>query len=121
MGANLNSKATDSASVAILGPGGIGKTTLARATLHHPAVIEKYASRHFISCESANTRDDLLASIGSHLGLEPSKQLSKTIISHLRQSESCLILLDNFETTWERAESRSQVEEFLSLFAQDQV
>ncbi|KAJ7359747.1 hypothetical protein DFH08DRAFT_734608 [Mycena albidolilacea] len=113
----VNTLVTDSASVAILGPGGIGKTTLARATLHHPAVIEKYASRHFISCESANTRDDLLASIGSHLGLEPSKQLSKTILSHLRQSESCLILLDNFETPWERTESRSQVEEFLSLLS----
>jgi hypothetical protein len=39
------------------------------AALHHPAIKEKYAFRHFISCESASTRDDLLAVIGSHLVL----------------------------------------------------
>jgi DNA-binding NtrC family response regulator len=72
------------ASVAILGPGGIGKTTLAMAILHHHSVKEKYPSRHFISCESASTRDDLLASIGSYLGLELSGQLSRAIFSHLR-------------------------------------
>ncbi|KAJ7698560.1 hypothetical protein B0H17DRAFT_323450 [Mycena rosella] len=37
----------------ILGPGGMGKTTLAIATLHHPEVISKYERRYFISCESA--------------------------------------------------------------------
>ncbi|KAF7353372.1 NB-ARC domain-containing protein [Mycena sanguinolenta] len=72
--------------VAILGPGGIGKTTLAMATLHHPLVKGKYAFRHFISCESTSTRDDLLLNIGSNLGLDPSKQLSKAILSHLRQN-----------------------------------
>ncbi|KAJ7881132.1 P-loop containing nucleoside triphosphate hydrolase protein, partial [Mycena olivaceomarginata] len=102
------------ASVAILGPGGIGKTTLAMAILHHHSAKEKYPSRHFISCESASTCDDLLASIGSYLGLELSGQLSRAILSHLRRSEPCLLMLDNFETPWERPESRSQVEELLS-------
>ncbi|KAJ6465015.1 hypothetical protein C8R45DRAFT_1219862 [Mycena sanguinolenta] len=105
------------AAVAILGPGGIGKTTLAMATLHHPSVKEKFSFRHFISCESASTRDDLLLNIGSNFGLEPSKQLSKAIISHLRRSGPSLVILDNFETPWEATESRNQVEEFLSLLS----
>ncbi|KAF7353582.1 NB-ARC domain-containing protein [Mycena sanguinolenta] len=103
--------------VAILGPGGIGKTTLAMATLHHPLVKGKYAFRHFISCESTSTRDDLLLNIGSNLGLDPSKQLSKAILSHLRQNGPSLVILDNFETPWETTESRNQVEEFLSLLS----
>ncbi|KAJ7832020.1 hypothetical protein B0H14DRAFT_1177562 [Mycena olivaceomarginata] len=124
MGANLNSKVllhtlvTDSASVAILGPGGNWKDHSSRGlrcTIQQS--LKSMLPGISSPCESANTRDDLLASIGSHLGLEPSKQLSKTILSHLRQSESCLILLDNFETPWERTESRSQVEEFLSLLS----
>ncbi|KAF7342912.1 NB-ARC domain-containing protein [Mycena sanguinolenta] len=103
--------------IAILGPGGIGKTTVAMAALHHPSVKEKYASRHFISCESASNRDDLLLNIGSNLGLEPSKQLSKAILSYFQESGPSLVILDNFETPWEAPESRSQVEEFLSLMS----
>jgi hypothetical protein len=95
----------------------MGKTTLAVAALHHPIVVEKYAHRHFISCESANSCADLVTTMGLHLGLELSRQLSKTIVQYLGQSASCLVVLDNFETPWEPMESRGQVEEFLSLLA----
>jgi predicted AAA+ superfamily ATPase len=50
---------TDPARITILGPGGMGKTTLAMAALHHPAIVEKYNAIHFISCESANSCSDL--------------------------------------------------------------
>ncbi|KAJ7652247.1 hypothetical protein B0H17DRAFT_1269560 [Mycena rosella] len=107
----------DSPRVAILGPGGMGKTTLAMAALHHAAIIEKYNLRHFISCESTNTEVDLVSTIGSHLGLEPARQLSQAILRHLRESGPCLLVLDNFETPWEPAEYRGGVESFLSLLA----
>ncbi|KAJ7849602.1 P-loop containing nucleoside triphosphate hydrolase protein, partial [Mycena leptocephala] len=107
----------DPARVVILGPGGIGKTTLAMAALHNPAIMEKYALRLFISCESASTCSDLVINIGSHLGLEPSSHLSKAIVWHFGQCGPCLVVLDNFETPWEHLESRGQVEEFISLLA----
>ncbi|KAJ7794633.1 hypothetical protein B0H14DRAFT_3159013 [Mycena olivaceomarginata] len=107
----------DPARVAILGPGGMGKTTLAIAALHHPSIMEKYNLKHFISCESASTYAELVTSIGLHFGLEPSRQLSKGILRHLGQCGPCLVMLDNFETPWEPLDSRGQVEDFLSLLA----
>ncbi|KAJ7471097.1 P-loop containing nucleoside triphosphate hydrolase protein, partial [Mycena latifolia] len=107
----------DPARAAILGAGGMGKTTLATAALHHPTIIEKYAHRHFISCESASNSVDLVSIVGSHLGLEPSRQIAKAIVRHLTECGTSLVVLDNLETPWESSESRGQVEEFLSLLA----
>jgi hypothetical protein len=95
----------------------MGKTTLAMAAVHHPAIMEKYNLKHFISCESASTYGELVTSIGLHFGLEPSRQLSKGILEHLGQCGPCLVVLDNFETPWEPLDSRRQVEDFLSLLA----
>jgi hypothetical protein len=95
----------------------MGKTTLAIAALHHPTIIEKYTLRHFISCESANTCADLVTSIGLHLGLELSRQLSKAIVQYFGKCGSCLVVLDNFETPWEPLESRGQVEDFIAFLA----
>ncbi|KAJ7107057.1 hypothetical protein C8R44DRAFT_885726 [Mycena epipterygia] len=103
--------------VAILGPGGIGKTTLATAVLHHADITGKYTSRHFVSCESARTGDDLIATLGYHLGLAPSKQLVKAIINHLSEGQMTMLVLDNLETPWEPIGSRSTVEEFLARLA----
>ncbi|KAJ7778467.1 P-loop containing nucleoside triphosphate hydrolase protein, partial [Mycena metata] len=103
--------------VAILGPGGIGKTTLALAALHNPVVVDRYNQRHFIPCETASSSADLASIMGSILGLEPSKQLSRVIVAHFAESGPTLILLDNFETPWEPLESRAGVEEFISLLA----
>ncbi|KAJ7912670.1 P-loop containing nucleoside triphosphate hydrolase protein, partial [Mycena leptocephala] len=113
----VDSLLCEPARVAILGPGGMGKTSLAMIALHHPAIMEKYNVRHFISCESASTLGDLVTTIGLHLGLEPSKQPSKAIVWHFEQYRPCLVVLDNFETPWEPIGSRAQVEEFLSLLA----
>ncbi|KAJ7215903.1 P-loop containing nucleoside triphosphate hydrolase protein, partial [Mycena pura] len=107
----------DTARVAILGPGGVGKTSLSVAALHCPAIVERYSPRYFVSCESVNTDVDLVSIIGSHLGLEPSRQLSRDIIRHLTEAGPSLLLLDNLETLWEPLESRGGVEEILSLLA----
>ncbi|KAJ7488857.1 P-loop containing nucleoside triphosphate hydrolase protein [Mycena latifolia] len=102
------------AHVAILGSGGMGKTTLAAAALHHPEVISKYERRYFISCESAFEKGQFLNTIGAHLGLEPSKELSNAIITHFIEGGRIFLVLDNLETPWEQPECRAEVEDLLS-------
>ncbi|KAI0295637.1 hypothetical protein B0F90DRAFT_1820384 [Multifurca ochricompacta] len=58
------------ARIAILGPGGYGKTTLANAVLSHDRVQEHFEdARYFISCESVTSPDALLIQISKTLGL----------------------------------------------------
>ncbi|KAJ7163516.1 P-loop containing nucleoside triphosphate hydrolase protein, partial [Mycena crocata] len=99
----------------ILGPGGIGKTSLGTAALHHPDIDANYTLRHFVSCESAASYDDLVSSIVSHLGLAGSGKASKRLLRHLSESPPSVLLLDNLETCWEPLGCRSNIEEFLSL------
>ncbi|KAJ7142591.1 hypothetical protein C8R44DRAFT_725928 [Mycena epipterygia] len=111
----VTSLTQQSACIAILGAGGMGKTSLAKAAPHHPDVATKYETRLFIAAESATTSIELASLIGSHLGLKPEKDLTKPVIQHLSTGPSCLLVLDNLETPWEPLESRGGVEEFLSL------
>ncbi|KAJ7142604.1 hypothetical protein C8R44DRAFT_725941 [Mycena epipterygia] len=91
------------AHIAILGAGGIGKTSLAKAALHHPHVAAKYETRVFIAADSSTSSIELAALIGSHLGLKAGK------------SPPCLLVLGNLDTPWEPLESHGGVEELLSL------
>ncbi|KAJ7512131.1 P-loop containing nucleoside triphosphate hydrolase protein [Mycena galericulata] len=101
--------------IAILGPGGMGKTSLAKAALHHPNIATKYGERFFVTCDSANTSLEIAALIGAHLGLKPGKNPVKPVIQCLAKKTDCLLILDNLETTWEPLASRPEVEELLSL------
>ncbi|KAJ7180897.1 P-loop containing nucleoside triphosphate hydrolase protein, partial [Mycena filopes] len=102
--------------IAILGPGGMGKTALARAALHHSDSCSKFEARFFVSAEAATTAVELAALIGLHLNLEPGPNLIKPVVWYFaRQTSPCLLVLDNLETPWEPLESRSAMEEFLSL------
>ncbi|KAJ7106851.1 hypothetical protein C8R43DRAFT_963249 [Mycena crocata] len=102
--------------LAILGLGGIGKTSLARAVLHHPQIMEKFEQRRFfVAGDSASTKDELAALIGAHLGLKPGKDVAKSIIQFFLRNPACLLILDNLETLWDPKETRGDVEEFLSL------
>ncbi|KAJ7131190.1 hypothetical protein C8R44DRAFT_731450 [Mycena epipterygia] len=104
-----------SAHIAILGAGGIGKTSLARAVLHDPQIAAKYEYRLFVAADSATTSIELAALTGSHLGLKPGKDLTKAVVQFLSRGPPCLLILDNLETPWEPLKSRDAVEEFLSL------
>ncbi|KAJ7185228.1 hypothetical protein C8R46DRAFT_1025322 [Mycena filopes] len=103
------------ARVTVLGPGGIGKTSLATAALHHPRVAGKYTQRHFVACESAGSHDDLVSLIASHIEVSPSRNTAKRIVRHFSGGPPTILLLDNLETCWEPLGTRSKVEEFLSL------
>ncbi|KAJ7094833.1 hypothetical protein C8R44DRAFT_860375 [Mycena epipterygia] len=102
------------ARIAILGAGGIGKTSLAKAALHHPDIVSKYQNRFFVAADSATTSVELAALIGLHLGLKPEKDLTKPVVHYFSNKGPSLLVLDNLETLWEPMESRGGVEEFLS-------
>ncbi|KAJ7469489.1 P-loop containing nucleoside triphosphate hydrolase protein, partial [Mycena latifolia] len=104
--------------VAILGTGGIGKTSLAKATLHHPGITANYESKFFVACDSATTSIELAALVASNIGLKPGRDLTKAVIGYFAQGPPCLLVLDNLETAWENIESRGRVEEFLSLLSE---
>ncbi|KAJ7825777.1 hypothetical protein B0H14DRAFT_3145182 [Mycena olivaceomarginata] len=78
----------ESPRIAILGGGGMGKTSLAKAILHYPQTLEKFQHRFFTCCPVLVT---------------------KAILS----SD-----LDNLETVWEPMQSRGGIEEFLSLLTE---
>ncbi|KAJ7290375.1 hypothetical protein C8J57DRAFT_1705776 [Mycena rebaudengoi] len=107
----------DSARIAILGTGGMGKTTLAIAAVQNVQVESKYSQRYFISCQSTPTCVELISLIADHLGLEKRSNLPRTVINCFTHAPPSLLVLDNFETPWELLSSRSEVEEFLSLLA----
>ncbi|KAJ7741863.1 hypothetical protein B0H16DRAFT_1861653 [Mycena metata] len=82
--------------IAILGAGGMGKTSLASAALHHEEVVMK-----------------------SHWGPswhETGQNLTQAVLHRLSEGPPTLLpIFDNLETAWEPAECRKDIEEFLSL------
>jgi GTPase SAR1 family protein len=105
--------------ISILGAGGMGKTSLARAILHHTEITARYnQDRYFVACDSASTKVELASLIGEHLGLKRGKDLTHAVIKHFSGCPPTLLILDNLETLWEPAESRVDIEEFLSLLTE---
>ncbi|KAJ6550860.1 P-loop containing nucleoside triphosphate hydrolase protein [Mycena vulgaris] len=104
--------------IAILGAGGMGKTSLARAVLHHAEIASRYDQhRFFLACDSVSTKSELVSLIGIHLGIKPEKDLTRNILRHLSSSPASLLILDNLETSWELLEARRNIEGLLSLLA----
>ncbi|KAJ7173280.1 P-loop containing nucleoside triphosphate hydrolase protein, partial [Mycena filopes] len=101
---------------AILGAGGMGKTSLAKALLHHPEIAAKYLQhRYFVPCDFATTEEELSMVLGEYVG--PRKSLTATIVQQLSNGPDSLLILDNLETAWEPTGSRKGVEELLSVLA----
>ncbi|KAJ7280609.1 P-loop containing nucleoside triphosphate hydrolase protein, partial [Mycena rebaudengoi] len=107
----------NSARVAILGTGGMGKTSLATAAIHDPQVEAMYQHRYFVQCHSSPTCSELAVTIAGHIVLEKGSNLPKKVAHYFAQAPASLLVLDNLETPWETRASRSEVEEFLSLLA----
>ncbi|VDB88237.1 unnamed protein product [Peniophora sp. CBMAI 1063] len=109
------------ARVAILGPGGIGKTSIALAVLHDPKVKNLYGDhRCFTSCKAATTADAVVRALAKNLELSIEKDTApetacKCLFSYLRTA-SGIICLDNFETPL-TDDDKPAIEELLNEIA----
>ncbi|KAJ7707044.1 P-loop containing nucleoside triphosphate hydrolase protein, partial [Mycena metata] len=102
--------------IAILGAGGMGKTSLASAVQHDEEVTIKYqGNRFFVACDTAASKVELAGLIGTHLRMKPGGDLTQAVLHYLSEGPPTLLVLDNLETVWEPVESRKEIEEFLSL------
>jgi tetratricopeptide (TPR) repeat protein len=91
----------------LLGPAGIGKTTLSIKALHAPAVEQRFQTRrYFVRLEHATTLEQTITAFVRGLGLKPEGDPWKAVLSMLRTAPA-LLVLDNLETPWEGTESEA--------------
>ena len=113
----ISGVASRPARIAILGPGGYGKTTLANAVLTHDRIREYFGdARRFVTCESIYSSEVLLIELGKTLRVldGPPHALWLRIQTALSLRES-ILCLDNFESPWDQSsEVKHSVEELLS-------
>ncbi|KAG8993563.1 hypothetical protein FRB93_001942 [Tulasnella sp. JGI-2019a] len=108
---------TASPRLAILGPGGIGKTAVLLAVKEHPDIEQRFGdSRFFVRCEQATSPALFIELIAKSLHIEnSSNDRMEDIRIRLRSNnQPTLLLLDNFETPWDIPEEQTTVEEILS-------
>jgi tetratricopeptide (TPR) repeat protein len=96
--------------IAILGPGGVGKSALAHTVLTHGQVVSHFGdARYVVPCESVKSREALLVALADKLSLlQPgtasesySVGLESRVLSFL-SSEECILCLDDFESAWDQ-------------------
>jgi tetratricopeptide (TPR) repeat protein len=104
------------ATVAVLGPPGIGKSTLCLAVMHDPQIADRFGTRRFfVRCDSASSEPELLAVLADEIGVPRGRNLRERVILALTAGRS-LLVLDNLETPWER--DTLAVEQLLGEIAQ---
>ena len=108
--------------VCILGPGGMGKTSVSLAVVESPLIEERFPGGNlvWVPCIEATSAALLLEIVYIQLQVPGDKQVTlEKIISELDASKQPrLILLDNFETPWNApGGSQKQVGDILCKLA----
>ncbi|KAH8810133.1 hypothetical protein DL96DRAFT_1821642 [Flagelloscypha sp. PMI_526] len=107
--------------VALLGPGGIGKTTIGTTVLHDARITSAYPTKYFVSSELASTTELLEISIADALAIPHSSRgvglLSQIVHSIHRNPNPILLYIDNLETVWEVESEQPKVDRFLEVLS----
>lgn len=90
--------------IAILGAGGMGKTSTALYLLHHDLASARYGHRRYlVTCDAVTSAESLALRILQILKATPNKRENPLTSLHcaLKSSPPTLLLLDNFESLWD--------------------
>jgi TIR domain len=88
---------------AVLGPAGIGKSTVCLQALHDERIADQFGlRRYFVRLDGAVTAKDTLAAIAAVLGIAADQASLGSVIGRLAEAPAALAL-DNLETPWQAA------------------
>jgi len=103
--------------ICLLGPGGMGKTSLALAIVESPLVQAKFPEERcvWVPCVEATTGALFLQVLYSSLRVkrQTDSTLSDILFELKLSQEPILLFLDNFETPWNTTDDQDQVENAL--------
>ncbi|TDL20546.1 hypothetical protein BD410DRAFT_899464 [Rickenella mellea] len=109
-------KSKRAAKLAILGPGGVGKTSVATAIFHHLDIIPLYKHRVFVSCDALFTVESLAVSLCRAFELPIHQQSPlRSLTNFLKADVTCLLVLDNFETLWDSGTEGEELQKLLCM------
>ncbi|THU94263.1 TPR-like protein [Dendrothele bispora CBS 962.96] len=107
--------------LAILGAGGMGKTSLALHIMDSDLVQNKFGERcYFIPCELFDDAESLVQGLihVMELTMQENQSKQKVLLDHLQSAHvDLLIVFDNFETPWNHGNSRIGVKNLLEKIA----
>ncbi|THU94289.1 TPR-like protein [Dendrothele bispora CBS 962.96] len=107
--------------LAILGAGGMGKTSLALHIMDSDSVQNKFGERcYFMPCELFEDAESLVQGLihVMELTMQENQSKQKVLFDHLQSAhDDLLIVFDNFETPWNHGDSRMGVKNLLEKIA----
>ncbi|KAF7972926.1 hypothetical protein HWV62_16584 [Athelia sp. TMB] len=107
---------TEQPRIAILGPGGMGKTSTALHLIHHDAVIARYHDRrYFVGLDALSSTGALARGILQAIRAvaRPGESMVEAVHRALKAAAPTLLLLDNFESIWEAEMDHSSIRDLL--------